>query len=124
MKALFFDGDMENPKIEHIEIENTLETLQQKVGGYIECVTIDHGFNVVICDADGRFKPHKREFFIGPAMIGFVGKVLIVGAGEDGEFYNYDSVNNKDFSLLVNGVKVEMKKSATAATEADKPGRA
>lgn len=62
------------------EIDNTLESLQREVDGYIETVTFEENL-VLICDEEGRFKNKPANFvFIGNV---FVGTVLL--AGTDGE---------------------------------------
>ena len=68
---------------ESILIENTLGSLQEAVGGFIETVTY-YGGNVVICDEEGRLKgsPYNCTIFGHK----FVGPILIVGAGPQGEF--------------------------------------
>lgn len=58
-----------------IDIDNTLEALQQEVGGYIECVTFDEF--VAICDEEGRLK--GKEPCCVLYGIDFVGTVLLVG---------------------------------------------
>lgn len=64
-----------------IEVENTLEALQQAVGGYIESVTVEDNV-CILCDEEGRLKG------LQPTMvykgIDFVGPVLFVGTkGEE-----------------------------------------
>lgn len=63
---------------EIIEIDNTLEALQQKVGGYIETVTFTADC-CVICNEEGRLLglPHNLNFL----GVDFVGPVLAVGVG-------------------------------------------
>ena len=65
---------------EIIEIENTLEALQEKVGGYIEVVTMAKNARI-ICNEEGRL----RELPYNITLLGerFVGPILI--AGTDGE---------------------------------------
>ena len=65
---------------EIIEIENTLEALQEKVGGYIEVVTMAKNARI-ICNEEGRLRglPYNITF-LGER---FVGPVLVVGT--DGE---------------------------------------
>lgn len=66
---------------EIIEIENTLEALQEKVGGYIEVVTMAKNARI-ICNEEGRLRglPYNITF-LGER---FVGPVLVVGvSGED-----------------------------------------
>ena len=66
---------------EIIEIENTLEALQKKVGGYIEVVTMAKNARI-ICNEEGRLRglPYNITF-LGER---FVGPVLVVGvSGEE-----------------------------------------
>lgn len=65
-----------------VEIENTLEALQEAVGGYIETVTFDTD-TCVICDEEGRLKGYPRNV----RLFGedFVGTILVVGV--DGEAF-------------------------------------
>lgn len=48
---------------EIVEVENTLEALQQEVGGYIETVTVASD-TAIICNAEGRIfdLPHCCHF--------------------------------------------------------------
>ena len=69
-------------------IPNTLEALQQAVGGYIETYTIDpqRGL-VIICDEEGRLA--DKPFNLRIDGIDFVGTLLLCGFDkDDGEFYN------------------------------------
>lgn len=62
-------------------IPNTLEALQEIVGGYIETVFTKSGL-VLICDEDGKLKRKPRNFLWGDDII--VGTVFFVGnTGED-----------------------------------------
>ena len=63
-----------------IDIENTLEALQEAVGGYIECVNVDH-HDVVICNEEGRLMGLPKNCLVH--LVPFVGTILIVGADED-----------------------------------------
>ena len=68
----------------HIEeIDNTLETLQKTVGGYIETVSLRDG-GVMLVDEDGRMK-RLSENLIATALCGrqILGNVLIVGQKEE-----------------------------------------
>ena len=70
-------------KPEIVEIPNTLEALQEAVGGYIQAVT-DHtaaGVFAVICDEEGRLKGYERNCEING--VDYVGNIIIVGV--DGE---------------------------------------
>lgn len=64
------------------DIPNTLQALQEAVGGYIEVVTIMSDM-AVICDEEGRLKGKEPNCSI--CNIEFVGTVLLVGVdgGED-----------------------------------------
>lgn len=74
---------------EQIVIENTLESFQEQVGGYIEV----HPFNgdglVVVCDEEGKL---KRKGFT--AMINgqkYVGTILIAATDRDGNFKDMEA---------------------------------
>ena len=60
-------------------IDNTLEALQEIVGGWIEVVPF--GDKVVICDEEGRLKGKEPNCSI--AGVSFVGTIVV--AGTDGE---------------------------------------
>lgn len=63
---------------EIIDIPNTLEALQEKVGGYIETVTIAIATDAaIICNEEGRLMglPHNCVLL----GVDFVGPILIVG---------------------------------------------
>ena len=57
------------------EIADTLEDLQNEVGGYIETVTLAEDV-VIICDEEGKLKDYPDNCEIGGIM--FVGTILIV----------------------------------------------
>lgn len=63
-----------------IEIENTLESLQKYVGGYIETVTIAEDA-CIVCNEEGRMLGLKRNC----TLFGheFVGPILLVGVKGD-----------------------------------------
>lgn len=71
------------------DIDNTLEAMQEVVGGYIECLTMTSGLDdgtdlVLVCDEEGKLK--------GKPLTGLmVGNDTIVGTAfickaKDGEF--------------------------------------
>lgn len=63
------------------EIENTLEALQQGVGGKLEAVTLA-GDACILCNEEGRLLGMPYNITI--CGVSFVGPLLIVGiAGED-----------------------------------------
>ncbi len=76
MKVIFKEP---GKNCEYRDIENTLQAVQEAVGGYIECVTIAEDI-VIICNEEGRLKglPYNCE----AAGINFVGNILFVGADE------------------------------------------
>ena len=52
MKAILIDTDR---KVREIEVENTLEALQGRVGGYIQTVDLNNGL-IAICNEDGKLE--------------------------------------------------------------------
>ena len=66
---------------QRILVPNTLEDLQEMVGGYIETVTYPEEDMVVICDEEGRFKGEDHCGWIDGTE--FVGTILIVGQEGD-----------------------------------------
>lgn len=66
---------------EVVDIENSLEALQEAVGGYLESFTFAADA-CVLCDEEGRWKGYPHNTVI--CGVEFVGPILIVGvAGED-----------------------------------------
>ncbi len=68
----------EAPKI--IEIENTLEALQDAVGGWIEAIYLDNNA-VLICDEEGKLKGLPSNFVTSSDII--VGDVLFVSVADE-----------------------------------------
>ena len=52
MKALLIDTDR---KVREIEVENTLESFQALVGGYIQTVYLNNGL-IALCNEDGKLE--------------------------------------------------------------------
>lgn len=77
MKAIFKQPG-KPPEI--VEIEDTLEALQEKVGGYIEAVTMAKNA-CVICNKEGRL----RELPYNITLLGtaFVGPILVAGIRDE-----------------------------------------
>ena len=76
MKAIkFVPGN--NPQI--VEIDNTLEALQEAVGGYIETVTIFSNA-CLICNEEGRLRNLEPQEIFGET---FFGTCLFVGVKGD-----------------------------------------
>lgn len=66
--------------VEEIEIDNNLESLQEKVGGYIETYTFAEDA-CVICNEEGKLTGLEPNcFFLGEL---FVGTILWVGVDGD-----------------------------------------
>ena len=77
-----------------VDIENSLESLQKQVGGYIEVMHFAHDV-ALICDEEGKLKGKPYNFgFCGEV---FVGTVLIVGV--DGEEFCSLTANAEKFLL-------------------------
>ena len=69
----------EQPEI--VEIENSLESLQKEVGGFVQGVTLADDL-CVICDEEGRLKGYAHNCTV--CGVDFVGTILVVGVdGED-----------------------------------------
>ncbi|EHJ7843762.1 MAG: DUF3846 domain-containing protein [[Clostridium] innocuum] len=64
------------------EIENSLESLQNIVGGYIETVTLDEA--VMIVNEEGKLLGLEGNRSYGADIL--VGNIVIAGVNEDGEF--------------------------------------
>lgn len=81
-------------KPELVEIENTLDALQQAVGGYIETVTFSTDA-AVVCNEEGRLRglPYNCDFL----GISFVGPILVVGIDGD----EMCSLDNGDAALIL-----------------------
>jgi hypothetical protein len=65
----------QSPRVEPL-FENTLESFQKAVGGYIETVTIATDL-VLICNEEGRLI--DLPFNVEVGGVGFVGPVVAVG---------------------------------------------
>ena len=68
----------QSPKV--IEIDNTLEALQDAVGGYTQAVYLDENI-VIICDEEGKLKGKEYNFALPKDFI--VGDVLFVCSSEE-----------------------------------------
>ncbi len=75
-------------RVEWVEIENTLESLQSEVGGVIEFLPLGEDYGMLV-DEEGKMKESKRPNFwlvnrFGVLIDLIVGNVLFVGVdGED-----------------------------------------
>ena len=75
-----------------ITIPNTLEALQQLVGGYIETLTLPDGF-VIICNEEGRYLGLQPNVNTYAGVI--VGNIIITK-----EVRKYKTANYFNFILL------------------------
>ena len=87
------------PRLEPL-FENSLESFQGAVGGYIETVTYSKGF-VIICNEEGRLKGLPFNVEIGG--VGFVGTILAVGMKGD-EFASLRAASIPMVMRLMGGV--------------------
>ena len=80
--------------IQHVEIDNTLESLQEIVGGYIETVTMPDKI-VIICDEEARIiaKPYNCNFM----GVSFVGTIICTTIDNT---HNFTSLTEKQRRIL------------------------
>lgn len=80
------------------DFENTLENLQETVGGYIEVVPLIRGKEkwLVILNEEGKFKDLKPNIMWYSDVI--MGDIIVVRA--DGE--EFGSLDNEDLSYIIN----------------------
>jgi hypothetical protein len=79
-----------------VEIENTLRTFQQIVGGYIE--TTGYKNLVIICNEEGKLRELQPNIVLGREML--VGTIIICGASGD-EFSDIP-IDFKKWEQIVN----------------------
>lgn len=89
---------------EVIDIKNTLEAMQEVVGGYIESFTIASDA-CIICDEEGRFKNSRFNFSLHGQQ--FFGTVLIVGVKGD----RFTSLSTAALGLILEGYIVKWKEA-------------
>ena len=84
---------------ELVEMENTLEALQQAVGGYIETVTLSADA-AIICNEEGRLLglPYNCRFL----GVDFVGPILVVGVDGD----RFTDLDPAAMGMLLHGLGV------------------
>ena len=95
------------------EIDNTLEALQNEVGGYIEPVRLPGGL-VIICNEDGvnlRFQPNRIVVFKTPAgnfyNVPILGNFIICGTDGE-EFRGLTDQEVRDLSKLFDKNRVNI----------------
>lgn len=92
---------------ERIEVENTLEELQDQVGGYIQVIyPVDNNVGI-ICNEEGKLMglcPNRALVSDGHIVDVLCGDILIVGLTED----DFRSLTDDEFSyyerLFKNGI--------------------
>ena len=77
------------------EIDNTLEALQEAVGGYIETLTLDHDL-VVVCNEEGKLR--GMDYNATVAFEDIAGPFLALGVDAD-EFADCP-VDPEEFKFL------------------------
>ena len=80
------------------DIDNTLESFQKNVGGYIETVTLTEEL-VIVCNEEGRIQSLPYNCTLLRA-VDFYGTILIAGIDGD-EFTDVPTTTAKFFSKLV-----------------------
>lgn len=75
-KITVFIARPETDYLEQAEIDNTLETMQKIVGGYIETVTLSKD-TVLICNEEGRIRGMQPNITFGGHD--FVGTIVMTG---------------------------------------------
>ena len=88
MRAIIKEAGLK-PRV--IDIENTLEALQQTVGGYIEVLNLNEK-TVLICDEEGKLKDKPYNFDIDFDYI--VGTAIFVNTTEE-DFTDIDEATEK-----------------------------
>lgn len=85
------------------EIDNTLETLQEIVDGYIECI-YPWKDTIVICNEEGKIRNLRPNRFIKGDII--VGTFIIVGDDKMGDFRSLSEEEIKTYKKLFNGKSI------------------
>lgn len=77
------------------EIENTLEAMQEIVGGYIEAVYAKHGNALLIMNEDGKMHglPLNRGIYEGDELLDIIcGTFFVTSYNDEGDF---ESLNDR-----------------------------
>lgn len=93
MKAIIKEAG-QNPIV--TDIENTLEALQQTVGGYIQVINLNEK-TVLICDEEGKLKDKPYNFGIGFDYI--VGTAIFVNTTAE-DFTDIDEATEQMIMVL------------------------
>ena len=77
-----------------VEVENTLETFQNIVGGYIEIYPLRITGLVIVCNEEGLLQGLKPNCILGQDVI--VGDIAIVRQGEE----DFEGLNEAEIRAL------------------------
>ena len=95
MKVYGFTGN----GAKEMEVENTLEGLQQFVGGYIECINLTEEL-VLVCNEEGKNNgmPISTIWLEDGEVVEMIaGPCLVCRSDEEGEFV---SIEDSDISVI------------------------
>ena len=84
---------------EYREVDNTLDSMQEIVGGYIECVFLGDGA-VMVCNEEGKLMGMQMNFPFHNDII--VGTVFVCGTDEEGDFTDVP-ITLEEWEEIVNG---------------------
>ena len=84
---------------EYREIDNTLEAMQEIVGGYIECVFLEGGA-VMVCNEEGKLMGMQMNFPFRGDII--VGTVFVCGTDDEGDFTDVP-ITLEEWEEIING---------------------
>lgn len=84
-----------NPAVE-AEIDNTLETMQGIVGGYIECIPLTYEA-LIICNEEGKIRNLPYNF--STPLDHIMGTVII--CGDEGEDFTDVPITVEEFNKIL-----------------------
>jgi hypothetical protein len=89
-----------NADLDVINVDNTLKTFQDLVGGYIEVVHLTEDGNILcICDEEGKLKEKPYNLKFGGDIL--VGDLVFVKNGDDGDFHSLEFDDLKRISNII-----------------------
>lgn len=62
-------------------ISDTLQNLQNTVGGYIETITFNQAGFVIVLNEEGKLKGLPKNMFLGSEIL--VGTIIVLGSADD-----------------------------------------
>lgn len=81
------------------EVENELHTLQELVGGYIQCVNLPNNI-LCVCDEEGKLKNSLPNIVLGADVI--CGNIFFCSAGEE----DFESLNDEQIEFIINIIHI------------------